>query len=319
MQCRAYQSKSIAEGIDILGREWSRHRLSLSVGSSLHLRFSIRSITPDLSLSSLIYGAPVTIEPEERAEVLLLQFPRSGAGLAFYKWGHAQLDSRHFGVIDVRSLEKVHYGSNIDMLVVRISMARVMNYIEQILGRKAVQNVKFSPQIALGTAAWNAWSPVLAALDAVSMRPHVEFPYESMRSLELMVLSTLVMTQPSNYLEELTHPRTLFLPRHIRKAEAFIKSNLSRSLTSSEIAQNSNVSTRSLFDGFRDYLHTTPAAFAREARLKAARDDLLKADDSIAVIARRWGYSHSGHFARQYKRVFGEAPTHTVAVGSIDK
>ena len=80
MQSRTYRSNSLVEGSSILNREWSRHQVLVHGGGKLRLRFSIRSITPDLSLSALAYGASATVRPEDRAAVLLLQMPRVGTG-----------------------------------------------------------------------------------------------------------------------------------------------------------------------------------------------------------------------------------------------
>lgn len=308
---RSYRSNSLSEGANILNSEWSRHRLSVPRGDELRLRFSIRSITPDLSLSTLAYGAPATVRPEDRAEVLLLQMPRMGSGLVSHGAVNAPMDSNHYALIDVRRVAQVQCSAELEVLVLRIGIPRAMAWLEEALGRRPAQDLVFDPVMARGSPSWAAWAPVAAALDTLQRSTLEDFPAPAMQAMENMVLSTLLMAQPNNYREALLRPAPSIAPRHVRRAEAFIHANLSQALDTTRIAQHAGVSVRALFDGFRAFRQTTPAAYVREARLASARDALLRGADSIAIVAQRFGFAHPGHFAAQYRRQFGESPTDT--------
>lgn len=316
MQSRSYQCTSLDEGANILNREWSRHRLQVQKGESLRLRFSIRSLTPALSLSSLAYGANIQVTPEERADVLLLQMPCAGVGSASYAWGNTPLDSRHYALINVREVAQVHYGREVDMLVLRIGIPRIMAHLAHMLSRKPEANIVFKPRIDHGSEAWNAWLPVVAALEALQRNPQVVYPQASMDAMEAMVLSTLLMTQPSNYLEELRRPGRAPAPRHVRMAEEYIHTQLHRALTTHEIAEQAEVSVRTLFSGFCSFRGMTPKAYVRQARLDVARADLRSGAYSVAEVAKRLGFPHAGHFASQYRKHFGETPAETARLRS---
>jgi transcriptional regulator GlxA family with amidase domain len=82
-----------------------------------------------------------------------------------------------------------------------------------------------------------------------------------------------------------------------------------------ELAGKVSVSARSLQQGFRRSLHTTPMAYLRLVRLEKVRDDLsLSAPASVTVteIATRWGFVHLGRFAAAYRAAFGEPPSETL-------
>lgn len=311
MQHRTYQSSSLAEGAQILNREWSRHRVEVPRGHEMRLRFSIRSLTPDVSVSALAYGAQVTVHPEERADVLLLQMPRRGAGRVSYSRANTAMDADHYALIDVQRVGQVYCSSELEMLVLRIAMPRMRCYLEEFLGHRPEGALQFEPTMARGSQAWAAWEPVAAALEVMQRSTLVDFPAPAVEAMERMLLSTLLMAQPHNFREALARPARAIAPRHVRRAEEFIHAHLQQPLSTALIARHAGVSVRALFDGFRSFRQTTPAAYAREARLAAVRRDLLRGADGVADVAQRWGFHHPGHFAAQYRRQFGETPTET--------
>ncbi|SFQ32873.1 AraC family transcriptional regulator [Variovorax sp. 770b2] len=318
MQSRNYRSDSLPEGNQILSSEWSRHRISVQHGHALRLRFSIRSITPSMSVSSLSYGAQAVVHPEERADVLLVQMPRSGFGRAQFDDASMPMDADNYALVHARSVAQVLYGREVDMLVLRIAMDRVNARLEEDLGRRLPKPLSFFRGMARGSQAWAAWAPVAATLAAVDASALRDFPAPAMAALEEMVLSTLLFAQPHSHSEALLRPRPAIAPRHVRRAEEFIHSNLHHATATAEIAAHAGVSTRALFDGFRRFRQTTPAAYVREARLAAARADLEGGRGNVREVAARWGFTHSGHFAVQYRRQYGEAPTHTLRSKLMD-
>lgn len=311
MQHRTYQSSSLAEGAQILNSEWSRHRVEVPRGHEMRLRFSIRSLTPDVSLSALAYGAQATVHPDERADVLLLQMPRRGAGRVSYSRANTAMDADHYALIDVQRVSQVYCSPELEMLVLRIAMPRMVGCLEELLGHRPEGVLQFEPTMARGSQAWAEWEPVAAALEVMQRSTLVDFPAPAVEAMERMVLSTLLMAQPHNFREALARPARAIAPRHVRRAEEFIHAHLQQPLSTVQIARHAGVSVRALFDGFRSFRQTTPAAYAREARLAAVRRDLLRGVDGVADVAQRWGFHHPGHFAAQYRRQFGETPTET--------
>lgn len=51
------------------------------------------------------------------------------------------------------------------------------------------------------------------------------------------------------------------------------------------------------------------SAWIREQRLERALADLRCGDDSVAVIATRWGYGNAASFSRAFRQRYGDAPT----------
>ncbi|MFI5838014.1 AraC family transcriptional regulator [Micromonospora sp. NPDC051300] len=76
------------------------------------------------------------------------------------------------------------------------------------------------------------------------------------------------------------------------------------------------VTPRALQTAFRRHLGITPTAYLRRVRLDRAHRDLTAArraeGDTVAAIARRWGYLHTGRFAADYRAAYGRPPGDTL-------
>ncbi|WP_448334372.1 helix-turn-helix domain-containing protein, partial [Streptomyces sp. DSM 41534] len=64
---------------------------------------------------------------------------------------------------------------------------------------------------------------------------------------------------------------------------------------------------------FRERFGLPPLAYVRNLRLARIREDILTSTDPVGVIAYRWGITHLGRFAGEYRDRFGELPSATAA------
>jgi AraC-like DNA-binding protein len=105
-------------------------------------------------------------------------------------------------------------------------------------------------------------------------------------------------------------------PAAVRRAVSFIEAHAGEPITAARIAEAARISARALQSGFRRHLDTTPMAYLRRVRLDRAHRDLQVADpsrgDTVARIARRWGYAGMSKFSADYRAAFGRPPSHTL-------
>jgi AraC-like DNA-binding protein len=110
--------------------------------------------------------------------------------------------------------------------------------------------------------------------------------------------------------------RTDAHPAALRRAIAFIDSHLDQDIGITDIARAARVTARTVQLAFRRHLDTTPTAYLRRTRLRAAHRDLLTADpsrgDTVAGIASRWGFATPGHFRALYRATYGTTPRETL-------
>ena len=84
-----------------------------------------------------------------------------------------------------------------------------------------------------------------------------------------------------------------------------------------DLCRMAGTSERTLYYAFIDRFGIPPARFMKLFRLNRVRAALCGARPpiSIADTANRWDFWHMGQFARDYRRLFGEAPSQTLRRG----
>jgi transcriptional regulator GlxA family with amidase domain len=157
------------------------------------------------------------------------------------------------------------------------------------------------------------WSLVQGVAAQVHDETHPPHPLLS-AALEHAVTAGLRLAAYHDHRAELATPVAPARPVAIRRAVELIESRPEAPLTVRDLADAAGVGVRTLQEGFRSALGTTPMRYLRDVRLARARQDLLAADadpEAITTVAYRWGFSHLGRFAEQYRAAYGESPTQT--------
>jgi AraC family ethanolamine operon transcriptional activator len=111
-------------------------------------------------------------------------------------------------------------------------------------------------------------------------------------------------------------PRRMANHREVaRRAEDFMIAHLDQNLSVADLCEELGVSERTLRYAFQDLFGLSPMAYFKSRKLNAVRHELKAADPGTATlheIARRWGFGHTGNFAADYRRLFGELPSETL-------
>ncbi len=98
---------------------------------------------------------------------------------------------------------------------------------------------------------------------------------------------------------------------HLRRVHSAIEAQLRHpNLTMADIARQEGLSQRYLQRLF-ERQDTTFSAYVRERRLEHCRLDLIDpkyANQSIAAISYRWGFSYQAHFSRIFSATYGTSP-----------
>lgn len=130
------------------------------------------------------------------------------------------------------------------------------------------------------------------------------------RAFADLLCRALLHTHAHSYSARLARPAGVPAPRNIRRAEEYIRTNLSEPMALHEVASAAGCSVRSLQLGFRQFRATTPASFMRQARLEAARQALCAGAETLSVtqVAHRFGFTNPGRFAGLYRAAFGLSP-----------
>ena len=188
--------------------------------------------------------------------------------------------------------------------------------LESLLGRRVAKPLVFSAELDLSDGPGRTVLETLRLIDRLSNDTSglLHHPLASQR-LEQVLISSLLLTQPHNYFGALSAPVATTGPRPVARAVELLRAHPEHAWTVSELANRVSVSVRSLQEGFRRSLATTPMGYLRLLRLEQIHAELSHAEPgsvSVSQIAARWGITHFGRFAASYQRQFAEKPSETV-------
>jgi transcriptional regulator GlxA family with amidase domain len=142
-----------------------------------------------------------------------------------------------------------------------------------------------------------------------------QLPNAMIAELEQALTIAFLSAHRHNFSEFLGAPAKEAAPRMVRLAEEYIEASWDRAITIEELASQTNTSIRSLYAAFRKNRGYTPMAFAKAVRLQRAKKMLQEANQrtSVSEIAFKCGFGNLGHFASDFRKMFGELPSELLA------
>jgi AraC family ethanolamine operon transcriptional activator len=100
----------------------------------------------------------------------------------------------------------------------------------------------------------------------------------------------------------------------LRRAEVYLEQRLDDPVYLADLCTAARVGERTLESIFQESYGLTPVRYLKLRRLAGARRALTRAEHgSVAEVALAFGFWHFGHFGADYKALFGEAPSSTLA------
>lgn len=300
----------------VVAEAFCPHRLDpLDRALEFETRFhSVR--TSHVSLSYLDYGGRVHITPFEQESFYLVLIPLAGRAELSHGREHASYDSSGAAIPPVDRRYGIHVSASSPHLVLWIARNRLEEHLRAMLARPAIEPIRFALGMDMTEPAVRSWrkvvNPLLDEVDGEGLIPAQPL---AMRELERLLLGQLLLAQPNNYSARLHAPPPNAASKVIRHAAELIETHAAEPLTVEDIAQAVGLSVRTLQEGFRRFLDTTPTSYLREVRLRHAREELTAADPTrttVTAVALHWGFLHAGRFSAQYRKRFGEPPSATL-------
>jgi AraC-like DNA-binding protein len=238
--------------------------------------------------------------------------------------GHIDFDGRQFPVtreetcvVPSETDTTFAYDDELTHLTLLIGERVLETKLGAMLGMPVVRNIAF-------TANGNFVSPELARLrrllehfTAELDRDDADIPHQAMDEFEQLLLVSFLTANRHNFSHLLERGQRAPAPWQVRLVEDYIESNWNMPITIETLADVTGGSMRSIFKAFKQARGVTPMAFAKSVRLRHARRMLQAPDESTSVIGVAFAccFLNAGHFARYYRRAFGELPSATLANG----
>lgn len=261
----------------------------------------------------------VSIETAE-AENYHLDIPVSGRAVMRAGGGpeiHATPSTA--GVFTPGRPVRLDCGAWFSQLSVMIPRADLQLELERLLDRESVRPLEYTGELDLTAPGGRMLLHALRTIDEASALDGGPLAHPLARQrLEQTLIQSLLFAQPHNHSAALHTPAPEPGVRPVSRAVDLVRADPAHPWTVVELAARVSVSERSLQQGFRRTLDTTPMAYLRAVRLERVREDLARGGpetESVTETAGRWGFIHLGRFAAAYRSAFGERPSDTLRSG----
>ncbi|MER7451351.1 helix-turn-helix domain-containing protein [Nocardia beijingensis] len=270
----------------------------------------------DIGLVYKHYGVRVRIRTEPIETFRLVQIPLAGWARVLNGTADIAFDPAVASVPDPDASLDMNWHESSRQLLVRFERAALDDHLRRMLGRAPDRPLRMAMAMHLRSPAARTWLESLRMLQTDAEGPGLFLDPRLRPQIEQLMMSQFLLAQPNSYTEFLLDVAPgKSTPRPIRLAEQLITDHAHEMLTITDIAEAVGLSVRSLQEGFRRYLDTTPTARLREARLVGVHAALAAADPTtttVAAVAADWGFWHLGRFAALYRRRWGVPPSVTL-------
>jgi AraC-like DNA-binding protein len=189
----------------------------------------------------------------------------------------------------------------------------LLEQLAAMLGERPSGPLEFAPTMNLTAGHGHSLAQYLlmAAID-LDRNDSVLLHPTTLNAFQDFVMSGLLLSQPHNFSAALQRLERPVSPRDVRRAIEFMQESLASPIRLADVVAAAGIPGRTLHRHFHDRYGMSPMRYLHDSRMTRARHDLLHAGgDTVTDIALRWGFSHLGRFASEYRRRYGETPSQT--------
>lgn len=300
----------------ICGPHW------LKVGAPSRLQFQhsgnvLKSMSTTMGL--IEYGTDVTvgIDTETPLNCYSVSLPVSGQQELSIRGDLLVSDPDTGVIVSPDALQELTIAGNCRKLLVAIPRPAMRQVLEELLQHPAERPLVFEPGMdaANGRQAswWRMVRHMISEMEGAAGDLYGNTFFSG--DLEKALIKGLILSQPNNYTIELERAGSVRLPHYLLRARDFMHANAREDIALDDIEAVSGVARSRLFEDFKHYLGLSPMAYLKKFRLEQVRRALItdRGTGNVSSIAMDWGFSHLGRFSIEYRKLFGETPSQTLA------
>jgi AraC-like DNA-binding protein len=269
-----------------------------------------------VTLQDVVLDADTSIDCGDVCSTYRVFLVRSGRAAGKHKGLPAGGGAGTAAVHAPEGLAGLQWDAGTEILLFKMARHAVEDALGDALGRQLASQPDFAPLMATNTAAARNWINMLVLFAEQFFHPDglLNQPLVGMPFVDTLVRGFLFAAEHSHRDALMGRDRSV-TPRAIRTAVDVIEAEAQLPLTLSSIAARSQLSVRSLQQGFKRHLGMSPMSYLREVRLRRAHQTLLTSDPSIvtvASVAYDWGFTNLGRFAAAHAARYSEPPAKTL-------
>ena len=318
MRVTTLGTSDLDEARTILDRHFYPTALDpLTPGARWRARFDVTPPEP-VTIGDISFGADMRLRFGELG-AYHIDVPLSGT----LAWRQGSGDTRVattatagvFQPVGDTTLER--WSGDCRLLAVKIDRNLLEERLARLLDAPVPSPIRLGPTLDLSRGAGRTWLRILLMLaadaagpDGLTRHPAVD------AALRDSLVTGLLLATDHPYREQLANQTpTVAAPRTVRHVVEAMRAQPGRPFTVVALADIAGVSPRSLQQSFQRYLGMSPMAYLRQLRLGLAHEALIEADpadETVARVAYRFGFTHLGRFAAAYRGRYGTSPGQTL-------
>ena len=154
------------------------------------------------------------------------------------------------------------------------------------------------------------------ALDLVQARPELLDDKPIMNLLSSQLLAAVIDTLTAKNIGDSKLPKLKKRQRGVNNVIDYLQTHAAELPDIQTLCSVAELSERSLQYGFMEALGITPIQYLRLVRLNGAKRSLEQANPNfnrVVDVATQWGFVELGRFSKEYKSLFCELPSQTLA------
>jgi AraC-like DNA-binding protein len=319
---RLFQTSDLDEARAIVAGHFCDHRLNIETQFDAFDACHHRAEGRSASLNYIRYGADVRIEPGELGSFYLVQIPLAGAAEIDNRGGNVLTQAGRGSVLNPHHVTKMRWHKGCAQLLMQIDATALLQEAERLLGTHVNGPISFETLVDENRPATADWVRKLKTCFDLTEKNAIFDGAAGATQIrvERELIAEFLRSQPSNISALLASAPSTTANVHLRRAVLYIHSNLSKSITISEIADASGTTARSLQLYFQSEFNLSPMRYLKQQRLMLARRLILQSekDSTLGDIIYKAGFAHFGRFSSEYRDLFGEPPSQTKTKANLD-
>jgi AraC-like DNA-binding protein len=269
-----------------------------------------------VTLQDVVFDADTSIDCGDVCSTYRVFLVRSGRATGKHRGLPAGGGAGSAAVYAPEGTSGLEWDAGTEILLLKMARHAVEDALGDALGRQATSQPDFAPLLPVHTAPAQSWLNMLGLFAEQFFHPDglIHQPLVGMPFVDSLMRGFLWAAEHSHR-EALMGQDCSTTPRAIRTAIDVIEAEAHLPLTLSSIAARSQVSVRSLQQGFKRHLGLSPMSYLREVRLRRAHQTLLVSDPSVVTVASvafDWGFTNLGRFAAAHAGRYNEPPAKTL-------
>ncbi len=261
------------------------------------------------------YGAKTVVEFPEGDFARLQVGLKGKAGVVLGSTTTILVNEQQLGITPPGQPATIMFEPGFEQLIVRIKTTALENALATLLGAKPRGALMFDPTAPPKEPTARLLRELTVFLANQLNSTAAQLPKPMLLELEQALIVTFLSANRHNFTEVLESPVKEPAPLVLRLAEEYIEANWARAITIEELASHTNTSIRSLYAAFKKHRGYSPMRFAKTVRLRRSKQMLLEGNPrtSVSQIAFKCGFGNLGHFASDFRQMFGELPSEVFA------